>query len=268
MIDLNDQFTRVVLIIFAALTGSCLGSFINVCIWRMPRNESIVVAPSHCTSCGKKIRFYDNIPVFSYLILGGKCRNCKKPYSSRYFWIELFCGLAGAWLGAATIYNIYPAWSLIPGMALILISTAIFFIDIKFHLVPDQLTCSGIVIGLLTRFFTPNFTPEFGVLRLGVVLATGAALWLFSIAGKRLAKEEVFGKGDIKFVMAIAALTGLKGAIPILLVASLTATLGGTIYALSKKLPLKKMQLPFGAFLAGVAIIYALFFPWINLIWS
>lgn len=268
MINLDDQFTRVVLIIFAALTGSCLGSFINVCIWRMPRNESIVVAPSHCTSCGKKIRFYDNIPVFSYLILGGKCRNCGKSYTSRYFWIELFCGIAGAWLGAATLLGIYPAWGLIPGATLILISTAIFFTDIHFHIIPNQLVFSGVVIGLLTRMLLPSIDLTGFAVRLGVVFVIEAWLSLFNFIGKKLVKDDVFAPGDIKFVVAIAALTGLKGAIPILLVASLTATLGGTIYALSKKIPLKKMQLPFGAFLAGFSIIYALFFPWINLFWS
>lgn len=268
MIDLDDQFVRIVLIVFAALAASSLGSFINVCIWRMPRRESVVFAPSHCTCCGAKIKFYDNIPILSYLILRGKCRNCRQKYSPRYFFVELFCGIAGAWLAGAALYGLYPGYMLISGMTLILISTAIFFTDIQFHIIPNQLVFSGVVIGLLARMLLPVIDLTGFAVRLGIVFVIEAWFSVFNFIGKKLAKDDVFAPGDIKFVMAIAALTGLKGLFPILFVASLTATLGGTIYALGKKIPLKNMQLPFGAFLAGCAIIYVFSYPWINIVWS
>ena len=79
--------------VFAAFAyGACLGSFMNVCIWRMPRGESVVNAPSHCTKCGAHIRWYDNLPVISYLVLRGRCRSCHAPYSPRYFAVEVLCG--------------------------------------------------------------------------------------------------------------------------------------------------------------------------------
>ena len=135
--------------------SACIGSFLNVCIWRIPRGESLSKAASHCTVCGAKIRWYDNIPVASYLILRGRCRSCRTPYSSSYFFVELICALLVTALWAKTglcrqLPEIIPA-----RMLLIFFGMACAVTDMRFRVVPDKLTYTGMIFALVTAALLP-----------------------------------------------------------------------------------------------------------------
>lgn len=245
----------------AGVFGCCIGSFLNVCIWRMPRNESVVFAPSHCPKCGMNIRFYDNIPILSYILLGGKCRKCRRPISPRYWLVELLTGVLAFSLYALAV----PAGGLPPATAVVWIAAlpltvAGGFIDAEHGIIPDRLTVpTGIAGVALAAAFPVNWgfdaghRPEAAVTAAVWMLACWAVLSLFAFAGKKIFKREALGGGDVKYVAALAALCGV-GAVFALAVGSLAGGVYGCVSALVRKDKLSASTVRFAPWL-GVGFL-------------
>ena len=239
--------------LFAFFLGAIIGSFLNVCIYRLPKKASIVTPGSHCPHCGKKIRFYDNIPIVSYLILMGKCRHCKGPISLRYPVVEGLFGL----LTLALFLRHGPT---VPFILLLVFTAALIiitFIDLDYQIIHDSLSIPGIFVGIAASFFIPLLSwPESVV----GVLVGGGFLFLVAVGYKWVTGREGMGGGDVKLLAMLGAWLGWK-AIPFILFSSslIGVFIGGGI-SLLQKTGLKS-KIPFGPFLALSAIIYIFFGP-------
>jgi len=237
--------------LFSLLFGLTLGSFLNVCIHRIPLKKSIVHPPSSCPKCGQKIRFYDNIPVISYLFLLGRCRNCKTPISPRYPVVEIITGLLSAALflkyGLDYRYFIFLAFS----AALVIIS----FIDLQHKIIPDIISLPGIIIGLAFSMIFHHISWLESVIG---VLAGGGSLFLVAVVFEKLTGREGMGGGDVKLLAMIGAWMGWKALPLIILISSLTGTIigGGSLLLASRGLQTK---IPFGPFLVLGTLIYLFF---------
>jgi leader peptidase (prepilin peptidase)/N-methyltransferase len=234
------------------LLGLLVGSFLNVCIVRMPLNLSIAWPGSHCFECKAPIHWYDNIPILSYLLLKGACRQCKTHYSSRYLWTEFAGGIA--------LSSAYIIWDLTPYMAMgsiiFCVLIVIALIDIEHQIIPDEFTLGGIVVGLIFSAVYPGWHSQTTWLMglrdsfLGII-GGGGFLWLLAIAAEKILKKEAMGGGDIKFLGAVGAFTGLQGAFLCLFIGSLLGSVGG----LALKRFTGSERLAFGPYLAiGFAI--------------
>ena len=238
----------IVVIALAAAFGLCIGSFLNVCIHRLPRGESVVSPGSRCTACGTSIRWFDNLPVVSYLILGGQCRACGASYSPRYLVVELITAIAFA-LTAAVVE---PGPLLVVRALFAAMLVALFFIDLEHQLLPDVITLPGIVIGLgASVFLTP------GLIASAIGAAIGAAILLaIRWVWKRATGVDGMGLGDVKMLAMIGAFLGWQQVWLVLFVASLTGAVIGVAMASAGRGSLKT-RLPFGTFLAVSAFIAA-----------
>ena len=248
-------------LITAFLYGSCLGSFMNVCIWRIPRGESVAGAPSHCTSCGAEIRWFDNLPVISYLVLRGRCRHCRAPYSPRYCIVEAVTGfLFAAILVKTGLTRQVPA-VMLPYCTMVLYAIAAGWIDAEHRIVPDLLSYPALAVGVIGAAVFPEIWgcaewyrgALFAVLAAGLV---GGGLALFAMIGKRLCRREVLGWGDVKFAMATAALLGLPGALWSLFAGSLFGMIAGVVAARCRGRSLRRASIPFAPFLGAAAVIW------------
>lgn len=229
------------------MLGLCIGSFLNVCIYRMPRSESISFPGSHCTSCGAAIRWYDNVPVVSYLALGGQCRACHAHVSSRYVLVELLTGV----LFAAHAWFFEPGVLLGARLVLCAILIALFFIDLEHQLLPDALTLPGVAVGIIASAFGAP-----GVFSSLLGAALGAAIlllirWLW----KRATGVDGMGLGDVKMLAMIGAFLGWQQVWLVLFAASLAGAITGIAIAAARRGSMKS-KLPFGTFLA-VATLFA-----------
>ncbi len=239
--------------LFVFLLGSILGSFLNVCIYRLPKKESILSPPSHCPHCGEPIRFYDNIPILSYLLLGGKCRHCKEHISLRYPVVEGLSGLLS--LALFIKYSLTAQFLLLLLFAAALI--IITFIDLDYQIIPDIISIPGIFLGIGASFFIPImswFESLFGI------LIGGGFLLLVAIGYKWLTGREGMGGGDIKLIAMVGAWLGWKAIPFILFSSSLIGVLIGGGTGLMKKRGLRS-RIPFGPFLSISSIIYIFFGP-------
>jgi leader peptidase (prepilin peptidase) / N-methyltransferase len=235
------------------IIGMCIGSFLNVCIYRLPQGKSIVRPSSSCPVCGLSIRWYDNIPLISYIILRGRCRGCRTPISIRYPLVELLGGLFAmiTWMRfglslACLIYIIF--------IAVLLVIT---FIDIDHRIIPDILTLPAIPVGLAASLLLPQITWLESVI--GIAAGGGTLLavaWCYHF----LTGKEGMGGGDIKLLAMIGAFLGWKGIIFTVMASSLTGTVIGIILMLRAGKGIK-MALPFGPFLAIGAILYLFLGP-------
>jgi leader peptidase (prepilin peptidase)/N-methyltransferase len=231
------------------LLGLCIGSFLNVCIYRMPRGESVSFPGSRCTSCGTAIRWYDNVPVVSYLALGRKCRACRAPVSSRYALVELLTGVVFA--SHAWFYG--PGLLLGARLVLAAILIALFFIDLEHQLLPDALTLPGIAVGIAASVFaSPGITSSLIGAALGAAILL-AIRWLW----KRATGVDGMGLGDVKMLAMIGAFLGWQNVWLVLFVASLAGAITGITIAATRRGSMKS-KLPFGTFLA-VAALFASF---------
>ena len=235
---------------FFFLLGAIIGSFLNVCIYRLPREKSIVTPGSSCTLCGAPISFYDNIPIVSYLLLRGKCRHCGAAISGRYVLVELLTGLLYAALFSVHGLSVELAVGLLFVSALIVIS----FIDLEFRIIPDVLSLGGIVAGGVLCFFRPAFSYMDALL--GIVLG-GGVLWAIAFGYELLRKREGMGGGDIKLLAMIGSFCGIKGVLFSLIFGSLLGTLVGIPLMLIKHAD-TKYALPFGPCLSFGAVSYVL----------
>ena len=244
--------------------GSCLGSFLNVCIWRIPRGESVVVAPSHCTSCGAEIRWFDNLPIISYIVLRGRCRRCHAHYSPRYLIVEALTGLlfVAAFFKAAV--TVQPPGVIASYWVMIMLAVSAAWIDAEHRIIPDALTLPAMIFGVGFAALFPDVWGERSVVRAAAAsflsgLLPGAALLIFSLIGRRIARRDVLGFGDVKFIAAVGMLLGLTGALVSLLIASFAGALTGCAIALCRKQPLRGAAIAFGPFLAGGALVWVFF---------
>ncbi|MHB8057976.1 MAG: prepilin peptidase [Desulfuromonadaceae bacterium] len=233
---------------FAFVFGTLVGSFLNVCICRLPKDESIVSPPSHCPFCSYQIRWYDNIPLLSYLLLRGKCRGCGARISIQYPFVELLNGVLTMLLFLR--FGPTPVFA-----ALFLFCSAlvvITFIDIEHQIIPDEISLPGIIVGFALSFFLQGH----GWLNslLGILLG-GGSLLLVAYSYQRLTGKEGMGGGDIKLLAMMGAFLGWK-AVPFIIFASslIGSVVGISIMLLQKKDT--KLAIPFGPYLAVGAVLY------------
>lgn len=234
--------------LFALVTGMVVGSFLNVCICRLPKGESVVSPPSHCPQCDYRIRWYDNIPLFSYLLLRGKCRGCGMHISIRYPLVELLNGLL-------TLALFLRFGATLPFLVLFLFCSAlvvITFIDLEHQIIPDEISLPGIVIGFICSFFLPNISWLNSLL--GILLG-GGSLLLVAYGYQWLTGKEGMGGGDIKLLAMMGAFLGWKSILFIIFASSLVGSLIGITIMLVQKKD-SKLAIPFGPYLALGAVLY------------
>ena len=245
------NFWNHVFFIFAL--GCCIGSFLNVCIYRLPQGLSIVSPRSFCPECRASVRGYDNIPLLSYLLLRGKCRSCGAKISWRYPLVE---ALTGAF--AVALYLQFGlTGSFFAFFAFVAALVVITFIDLDHRIIPDVISLPGIGIGFLLSFFLPN--PSVTESLIGL-LAGGGSLYLVAVGYQALTKREGMGGGDVKLLAMIGAWLGWKAVLFTLFFASLTGTLiGGGAMLIQKQG--RHYVIPFVPFLAFAALAYLFFGP-------
>jgi len=237
--------------VFSFFFGLILGSFLNVCIYRLPLNKSIVNPPSSCPQCGKKIRFYDNIPVFSYLLLLGKCRYCRQSIPLHYPFVEAITGLLSAALFIR--YGLSYPYFLFLLFAACLVTIS--FIDLHHKIIPDIISLPGIGLGLAVSFFFDNISWLDSLIG---IIGGGGFLFLIAVVFEKLTGREGMGGGDIKLLAMIGAWMGWRALPFIILISSLTGTFigGGSLLLARRGL---RVKIPFGPFLALGALIYFFF---------
>ncbi|MCJ7664154.1 MAG: prepilin peptidase [Desulfobacterales bacterium] len=235
---------------FSFAFGTIVGSFLNVCIHRIPLGKSIIMPSSHCPLCKKPIRFYDNIPLVSFICLKGRCRGCQAPISPRYPLVEFLMGLFSLLLllqyGISTLYVIYFAFF----ASLTLVS----FIDLPHRIIPDVISLPGIVIGLVISFLHPQMSIKDSLI--GVLLG-GGSLYVVASVYHVVTKREGMGGGDVKLLAMIGAFIGWKGVLFTILCSSFVGSVIGVTLMLFSSAD-SKYAVPFGPFLSLGAIIYVL----------
>ncbi len=237
--------------VFVTAVGLVIGSFLNVCIHRLPRGESVAFPGSRCPSCGTPIRWYQNVPVVSWIVLGGRCAACRAPISLRYPLVEALGGglLLGLWVAMGP--SVAFAVAALLGLMLIVL----FFTDLDHRLLPDAVTLPGAVLGAALAWFNPFLDGE-GVHGLVASLA-GAALgsgllWAIGAAYGRLRSVEAMGMGDVKMMAMVGAFTGPRGVLFTLFAASVAGAAVGLALIPLRGRSLRD-TLPFGCFLAPAA---------------
>lgn len=234
--------------IAAFIFGALTGSFLNVCICRLPRNESVVSPPSRCPACAYRIHWYDNIPLLSYLLLRGRCRGCGARISIRYPLIELANGLLT--LALFLRYGPSPSFA-----ALFLFCSALVVItgiDLEHQVIPDRITMPGIVAGVAFSFFLP--WPGWLNALLGI-LAGGGSLLLVACAYEWLTGREGMGGGDIKLVAMMGAFLGWEAVPFIILAGALAGLLAESLPMLIRKRN-SGQAIPFGPYLTFGALFH------------
>ncbi len=234
--------------IFAFVFGSIFGSFLNVLIYRLPRDMDIVFLPSHCPHCKRKILWYHNIPIVSYIFLGGKCAYCGAKISPRYPFVEL--------LSALNLLYLYNQFGISLELAFYFIVSSSFivmlFTDLETRILPDELTIGGTLLSILWSFKKGGITPLSSIFGAFSGFLMLFFVWFFY---KKLKGEEGMGFGDIKLIAMIGALLGITKTLLLLVLSSFSALiLGGLYMVLSKKD--KKYELPFGSFMSFWAMVF------------
>jgi leader peptidase (prepilin peptidase)/N-methyltransferase len=234
---------------FAFVWGLLWGSFLNVVIHRLPLRQSLVTPRSRCPRCGKAVAAYDNLPIASYLLLGGKCRHCRAGISLRYPFVE-------ASIGAASVVSFYRhgvSLEYLVELAFIAAMVALVFIDFDHQILPNAITLPGAVLGLAVA--GPRSDLAFLDALLGAALGAGS-LFLVAEFYFRLRRIEGLGMGDVKMMAMVGAFVGWKGVLLTLFLGSLAGTLVGLVVMARQKGDLRT-KLPFGTFLGLGAIATA-----------
>jgi leader peptidase (prepilin peptidase) / N-methyltransferase len=238
--------------VFAFLFGLALGSFLNVCIYRIPLNQSIVYPPSGCPHCGERIRFYDNLPLISYLLLLGRCRHCRRSISPQYPLVEAITGFLSLVLFLKYGASLQYAFFMLFGAALI----AVAFIDLHHKIIPDVFSLPGIVVGFAFALL-PSSPLSWTDSLIGMA-GGGGFLLLVAIAFEKITGREGMGMGDVKMLAMIGAWMGWRPLLFIILLSSLAGSLiGGAVLVLSRQGA--KSRIPFGPFLALGTLLYVFF---------
>jgi leader peptidase (prepilin peptidase)/N-methyltransferase len=230
----------------AGLLGLVVGSFLNVVVHRLPREQSLAFPGSRCPSCGAPIAAYDNVPVLSWILLRGRCRACRAPIGIRYPALELSNGVL--W---ALVFRFAPSWpDALTGAFLCSAGLALLAIDADFQILPDVITLPGIAVGLALAFGSQRRTPLSALL--GAALGAGG-LFLLAFLYEKIAGQEGMGLGDVKMLGMIGACLGPAGVLVTVLAASLSGSVVGIALMIARGAD-GKMRLPFGVFLALGAI--------------
>ena len=264
-----DIYSFVVFACFAFGLGCCVASFLNVCIWRLPREESVAWPPSHCPNCNARIRWYQNIPVLSWLALRGRCANCHQPISARYLVVELLGGVlflvayfqwaAGFFLRMPPPLGLHPlacVWA-VPACWLVFSGLILgSFIDLDHFYLPDRVTIGGMLLGVPISFGVPEFQGETQRLTalywsLGGLAAGFLGLWALSWLATKAFKKEAMGFGDVKLLGAIGAFFGPVAVLFTVVVSSFVGALAGGVLILRGRAKLGGLTaVPYGPFLA------------------
>ncbi|MBC8282511.1 MAG: prepilin peptidase [Nitrospinae bacterium] len=222
------------------ILGLSIGSFANVCIHRLPKKESVVFPVSHCTACSAPVRPFDNIPVISYLILGGKCRDCKKNISAIYPAIEVITGLLflAGFIKFGLTFDFLTYTIIAPALVII---TAI---DIEDQIIPDAITLPGIVFGLAAGSYSIGYIDSI----LGFLLGGGLFYLLAVLSNGGM------GGGDIKYIAAAGALVGWQKVLLIIFIGAFLGSFVG-LFQIAVQKKTRKSLIPFGPFLAAATLI-------------
>lgn len=261
---------------FAGILGAIIGSFLNVVIHRVPREQSIVFPNSACPSCRTPLRPYDNIPVLSFIILRGRCRFCRKPISIRYPTVEALTAL----LFVATAFHDGASFALPFDLAFVAALIVLIFIDAEHMILPNVITYPGIVFAVLARVALPylagaqqlddlpglmlRFPPTLPLWSVSLIgaaigaLVGGGSLWLMGFVWEKLRGVEAMGLGDVKMMFMVGAFLGWRLAILTIFIGVFSGSLTGIAMMLKRGRSNMQMMLPFGIFL-GVAAIASLF---------
>ncbi len=275
-----DLYYFCVFAFFAFAMGACIASFLNVCIWRIPRDESVVSPPSHCPNCNAPIHWYQNIPIVSWCYLRGKCANCKKPISVRYTIVELLGGIlflmaylqwgTPLFLGGEpplalqavkTLWVVPVYWLVFTG--LILGS----FIDLEHFYLPDRVTIGGMILGVLLSYLVPELQGEKVRLTalcwsLGGLVSGFGFLWLIGFIFSKILKKDALGFGDVKLIGAIGAFFGPVAVLFTIIVSSFVGAIMGVAMILRGKARLGGFTaVPYGPFLALGAVTWMFWGP-------
>jgi leader peptidase (prepilin peptidase)/N-methyltransferase len=232
-----------------AVLGLAVGSFLNVCIHRIPRGQSLNSPPSRCPFCEYRLRWIDNIPVLSYVLLGGRCRKCRARISIRYPIVELIT------MALFVIHGVVFGWSalLVPRLVFACAMVVLFAIDLEHQLLPNAITLPGIVVGLIASAVLP---PGIVDALIGAAIG-GGVLWLIGEAYFRYSGQEGMGGGDVKMLAMIGAFLGWKLVLVTLVLSSVAGSLIGLSVIVLRKGGMK-YALPYGTFLALGALVASL----------
>ena len=271
-------------LVLAIILGLLWGSFANVCIYRWPEGRSVVTPGSHCSSCKAPVRWYDNVPVLSYLWLRGQCRDCKTEFSPRYLVVEAATAMlfATAWwftLGTGGSFqplDVRALWFVVDA-AFVWTMVVVAFIDIDTKLILDKMTFPAAVIFYAVTFALPGYRWWDGLV--GAAIGYGVP-WLIGEIYFRIRKQEGLGLGDSTLLMTIGALLGWRGVVVALFGGSVIGSVFGIAMIFVKREPpepdasetengdsptLMKTEVPFGPYLAAAALFYLFAAPWIDL---
>lgn len=251
--------------LIAAIAGLLAGSFLNVCIYRLPRDLSVVKPRSHCPACEKTIAWHDNIPVLSYVLLRGRCRHCGAGISWRYPLVELLTAACFA----AAITKEGPTLAGVKLCLFCAILITLIFADMEERILPDEFTLGGFVAGLVMTFLVPRNPsvsrlilpaswPDSVLSTVDSVLAAVAAsgsMWFVAVFYEKVRHKEGLGFGDVKMVAMIAAFLGLMPTLLALIIGSVAGAVIGVLYILITRKDMNTYQLPFGTFIGAAALL-------------
>lgn len=258
--------------------GSIVGSFLNVCIWRIPRGESVCYPPSHCPGCNARIRWWQNIPVFSWIFLRGKCASCGMKISPRYIAVELLTGILflllffqfgfPAFLGRHAPFLMQDAYSWGRTAAACFITAALVmgtFIDLDHLYLPDRITIGGMILGVPLSAAVPELQncaswDESVLWSISGLAAGFLGLWLLRILAGAVFRREALGFGDVKLMGALGAVFGPLAVFVILILSAIVGSLFGFAMMIAGKTKLGRFAaIPFGPFIALAAFIWMVY---------
>jgi leader peptidase (prepilin peptidase)/N-methyltransferase len=274
-----DPRAHLINLIFSGLFGACIGSFLNVVIWRLPRDMSLVSPGSHCPSCNTPIRWFDNIPLISYVLLNGKCRACRTGISLRYPMVEFITGLLFVLFYAIDIMGLWnpgvqgDVVALLVHWGFAAAIMAVTFVDFDLRIIPDELSLGGAIAALaVSCVFPGKFMPLLsfaedwkglnaviggGLSSLAGGLAGALLTWGVGWLGEKAFRKEAMGFGDVKLMLFFGCLLGWKAAILIFFIAPFF----GLLVAVPHKLIKKDSYIAYGPFLSMAAMAWVLFRP-------
>ncbi|HEX4749872.1 MAG TPA: prepilin peptidase [Bryobacteraceae bacterium] len=249
---------------FAAVLGLLIGSFLNVCIYRLPRDISVVAPRSFCPECGKQIAWYDNIPFASYVLLRGKCRYCVQKIGLRYPAVELSTAVLFA--GVAYRYGVSSfAWKWLLWEAILVV---LFWTDVEERILPDELTIGGSVVGLILAFFIPVPAPfaqtlfpgwspiarSFASVGMGLALLA-VPMWALGFFYEKVRGREGLGFGDVKLLVLMSVFLGFEKALLATMMGAIGGSILGIVFCLATRRKISETHLPFGSFLCAGASV-------------
>jgi leader peptidase (prepilin peptidase)/N-methyltransferase len=236
--------------VFVALLGLVIGSFLNVCIYRLPRDQSIVWPASRCTTCGRGLAWYENVPVLSWVALRGRCRTCGERISAMYPIVEACTAVVFVVLFAR--FGLTPLFAVRALFACAMI--VLFVVDLQHQILPNEITVPGVVVGLAASMF---LEPGWRDALVGAV-AGGGSLWLIAVAYERLRGQEGLGFGDVKMLAMIGAFLGWQLTLLTLVFASFTGSAVALLLMASRRAGWQS-KLPLGTFLALGALLASVY---------